>query len=84
LSEVGELILGQGEEIGKSEAEGVSGSRENFGRGLLAAALYLGEIGHRDPSRVGYVFKGAFLGETLAPQDITNDVPPEGLSGCGG
>ena len=77
--EAAELALGQAEKIGQAQAERAGRGGEHLGRGLLAAALDLGEVRHRDPGGLGHILERAFLGETLAAQDIADDVPPQRL-----
>lgn len=62
----------------------MGGGREDLRGGLLAAALHLGEVGHRDPGRVGHVLERALLGETLPAQDVSDEVTPQGFPGLPG
>jgi hypothetical protein len=79
--EAGQLDLHQGQYVGQAQPQGVGGSGENLGRGLLAPPFDLGEIGHRDPGRLGHVLERALLSEALAAQHSADDMPQERLPG---
>lgn len=74
-----QLVLGECEEFGQTQAQGAGSRRKDFGGTLLASSLQFGEVGHRDPGRVRDVLEGAFLCEPFTTQHAADDVAPEWL-----
>ncbi len=75
----GQLVTGEQEQVGEAEPEGLGGGREHLGGCLLASALHLRQVRHRDPGRLRDVLQRAFLGEPLAPQHVADEVAPQRL-----
>ena len=74
---LGQVAADLGEHVGQVHAQGVADRGQDLRRGLLAAALQLGQVRHRDPRRPGDVSQGPALPEPGPPQHLAKRGPQQ-------
>ncbi len=76
----GQLAVRQRQQLAEAQAERVGGGREDLRGGFLAAALDLGQVGQRDPGRLGHVLDRALLCPALPAQHLADQIAPQRFS----